>query len=161
MTDKKKKRFNVIDFVIVVVVLGCIAGIAARYNIVNRIVVDSDRDEVEISFLATDMSPMLSYAVNVGETFYSEASGISMGPLIEYDVKDSIITFINDSGEKETAADPAKKDITGTLRATGIMSADGFMLGGTQYLAAGKTLTIQSLEVQLSVIITEIKHING
>ncbi len=160
MSEKQsRKRLNVIDFVIIVIVLGCIAGIIARYNIVNRIVVDSDRDEVEISFVVTSISPMISEAVNDGDVFYSESSGNCIGTLIRHEVKNSEIVYSNENGEPVVGSDQTKRDVTGTLRAYGIMGSDGFMLEGTQFLAAGKKLTIQSLEVQISVIITEIRPV--
>ena len=155
---KKKSRFNVIDFIIVVIVICCIAGVIARYNVVNRIVVNANRDEVEISFLVTGISPAISDLINDGDEFYSESSGYNMGTLVRHNVSDAKLVYSNDRGEPVVGSDATKRDVIGTLRAFGVMSDEGFMLNGTQFLSAGKNLTIQSLDVQLSVIITEIKQ---
>ena len=48
---KNKIRFNIIDFVIIIALIGCIVGVALRYNVVDKIGLSSHSDNVEIETL--------------------------------------------------------------------------------------------------------------
>lgn len=159
MNKRTQRRFNIIDLLIVIVVIACIAGIIIRYNVVDRIVIDGERDSVQVSFMITDVSPDVVDAIKDGSVYYCEKTGNRIGKLLSHEVEDAVMVEINEAGEAYEVSDPDRKVIKGRFGAKGVMGENGFMLEGTQFITAGSVVTIQSLDVQVSVIITEIDHV--
>ncbi len=153
---RTKKRLNAVDFVIIILVIGCIAGVIARYNIVDRIVVNKYRDEVKISFKVSGISADIADNIKNGDTFYIDASSQELGDVISSEVSDARVLVPDENSSFSVTQDTSKKDVICTLKGFGIMGEDGFMLGGTEFLAPGDEVVIRSRQVQLSVIITEI-----
>lgn len=155
--NNTKKRFNIIDFVILVIILGCIAGLVIRYNIVDSIVGMTESEVKTVSFIAKDLYPEVAASVKEGSVFYCEANGISLGSLSHLKNQPGEYIYIDSAGSAASVDAPVKRDISGSFELEGFVSENGFMINGTQYVAPGKEMLIQSEDVQISVIITEIK----
>ena len=153
-----KLRFNIIDLLIVVIVLGCIAGAVIRYNVIDRIVLDTTRDEVKISFMVSGVTPQIAGAIVDGEEFYVVGSDYTIGVLTEHNISNALIVEANDNGQPVESFDDTLRDVRGSFRSHGVVREDGFFLGGTMFLAPGKTLIAESKSVRFSLIITEISH---
>ena len=153
-----KLRFNIIDLLIVVIVLGCIAGVVVRYNIIDRIVLDTKRDEVKISFMVSGVTPQIAGAIVDGEEFYVVGSSYTIGVLNEHSITNALIVEANDNGLPVESFDDTLRDIRGSFTSHGVLREDGFFLGGTMFLAPGKTLVAESKSARFSLIITEISH---
>ncbi len=162
MSSEKKKsgklRFNIIDLLIIVIVLGCIAGAVIRYNIIDRIVLDTKRDEVRISFVVSSVTPQIANAVVDGEEFYVVGSTYTLGSLSDHSITNARLVEANESGLPVESFDETKRDIRGSFRSYGVLKEEGFFLSGTMFLAPGKELTAESKSVRFSLIITEISH---
>ena len=165
MSAKRRKsgklRFNIIDFLIIVIVLGCMAGVVIRYNIIDRIVLDTKRDEVKISFMVSGMTPQIANAIVDGEEFYVVGTSYTLGKLNEHNITNARIVEANDSGLPVESFDDTLRDVRGSFTSYGVHNDDGFFLGGTMFLAPGKTLTAESKSVRFSLIITEISRVTG
>lgn len=160
--DDGKLHFNIIDFLIIFIVLGCIVGVVVRYNIIDRMVLDTKRDEVSISFLASGITPQIANTIDKanGEEFFVVGSSESIGTLelTPDSIKNASIVEADDNGNPVKSSDDTLRDVRGVFKAYGNIRDDGFFLGGTLFAAPGKTLTVESRSVRFSVIITEIKH---
>ncbi len=162
MKGEKKKggklRFNIIDFLIIVIVLGCIAGAVIRYNIIDRIVLDTKRDEVKISFLVSGISPQIAEAMKEGDEYYISGASYTIGRLSKPTVGPAQIIDENEEGRPVASEDNTLRDVRGSFTSYGVLNEDGFFLAGTMFLAPGKTLTVESKSATFSLIITEISH---
>ncbi|MBQ7500777.1 MAG: DUF4330 family protein [Clostridia bacterium] len=161
MAGNKKTRFNIIDVLIIILILGAIVGILRRYNIVERLVRDSNRDEVRITVLITQVNPTLAESIKNGEDFYIDGDR-SFGRLTEHEANNSSVVKPGEDGKLEESEDPSVKDVTAVFTAKGVIDKDGsFKLAGSRFLAAGKTVTVQSMHVQLEGIILSIEQTSG
>ena len=152
-----RKRFNVIDFVILIVIIGCIAGVIVRYNFVNRILAPEETQTVTVTFTAKELPVKIIDSVNKKTSFTCVSTDNSLGKLNYFRVLDSEYVYTDTNGRPRIGHSDTKKDLTGSFEVTGIKNDNGFLLNGTQFLAPGNEITIKSRDVQLSVIITEIK----
>ena len=82
-TGKKRIRFNIIDLVIVIAVIGCFCGIAMRYNVMDKIGLNNARDKVEIEFRIIGIRPTSFDAMVKGDTFYWQQNNMKIGTLKE------------------------------------------------------------------------------
>ena len=151
-----KPRFNIIDLLIILAVLGCLAGIVVRYNVIDKLVLDTKRDKVSVSFMVAGLSPQIANTIADGEEFYVEGTDNSLGVLTEHSISNARIVEANDSGLPVESFDDTLRDVRGVFTSYGVVEDDGFFLGGTLFLAPGKTLTVESRSARFSVIITEI-----
>lgn len=158
MKEKKSSKtgFNVIDLLIVIIVLGCIAGIIYRYNLVDRLIVDSKRDEVSVKFITAAVSKDIEDKLSDGDVFYIESSGELFGTLSGHTSTDNSYVASDDNGMPVISYNKELRDIEGTITCKGVMRDEGFFVDGTQFIAPGSELILESINVRVSVIITEI-----
>lgn len=158
MKEKKSSKtgFNVIDLLIVIIVLGCIAGIIYRYNLVDRLIVDSKRDEVSVKFITAAVSKDIEDKLSDGDVFYIESSGELFGTLSDHTSTDNSYVASDDNGMPVISYNKELRDIEGTITCKGVMRDEGFFVDGTQFIAPGSELILESINVRVSVIITEI-----
>ena len=158
MADRKKMRFNVIDVIIVILIIGAITGIILRYNIVGKLVSSSSRDKVSITVLVTGVKPALAESIKDGEDFYIESK--KFGTLASHNAENSVVYKTDEEGNIIRSSDPSLNDVTTVFTAEGVIDPDGsFKLAGSRFLAAGKTVTLQSMHVQLEGVILSIEQI--
>lgn len=164
-TDKKKIHFNVVDVIIIVAVIACIAGIVLRV-----VLTDSFKSNNMKDYIVTFTADGLTYAQLLGieQAIDEESTGgnfvsfadksESIGKL--YGITESELLYIEshngekiyfEIGENETNTvgnDDSWKDdsvwyIKGTMLCKGEYSSDkGFLLNGTTYMAANSTIDV-------------------
>ncbi|MBQ8552451.1 MAG: DUF4330 family protein [Clostridia bacterium] len=172
-TVKKVRRFkpNIIDLLIVVVVLGAIAGIALRMGVVEKVVANSSIEPARISFLVQDINSDSYNYFNVGDEFYSDTHKCYFGRLEEkpYDLPaEAFIAGADGSLLKAYSPtdpdDPSKSsriDVRGKVISSGVFSSEGFLLGGTTYIAPGSKITVKSSNITVSITVTDIEKVNA
>lgn len=162
MGEKKSKlRFNVIDLAVIVIIIGAITGTALRYNLVSRISSTGVSEEANISFIAQELRLSSVDGFVEGDVFYWKQNGIRIGTL-ESKTRDYNEVFIHNSDfEIVKSYNEQRYDVRGVIKAVGRFTDDGFMLGGTQYIGPGKEMIIQSKNILVTVIITDVTKVSG
>jgi len=158
---KTKGKFNVIDFLIIIAVIGCIMGVVLRYDLANTSVLNSNRDEVEISFFINGVRIGSTEAMVEGDTFYWKANGMEIGKLLSKEVSNREVPMLDANYNYVIDYNALQYDVRGVILSKGILDDDGFKLKGTQFLAPGKTFEIQSKNITVYITITDIKKINA
>lgn len=162
MSNKAKLRFNAIDLVIIILVVGCIAGLALRYQLINVIHSQSESNGANVSFYLSNIRSSSENYFNEGDTFFLANEDVKLGELLsgfrfepaaQYNMR-------SDGTYVKTAAVNGRSDMFGTLKADGRFADSGeFLLNGTKYIAAGSELAIYSKNVEVTVIITDVTPI--
>lgn len=158
---KIKGKFNIIDFLIIVTVIGCIAGVFLRYDLASKIGLNRNKDEVEISFLVMGLREGSTLALVEGDTIYWEQNGMEIGKLLSKDIMEGSHYILDEDFEFHKRYNQLRFDVRGVISAKGNMTENGFMLNGTQFIAPGKELKIQSKNITTTVTVTEIRQISG
>jgi len=156
---KLKGKFNIIDFLIIVAVIGCIAGVFLRYDLATKVGLNSNRDEVEISFIVVSIRRESTEALIEGDTIYWEQNGMEIGKLLSKEVGEEVKYVLDGNYEYNKKFNEIRYDVRGVILAKGNMTENGFMLNGTQFIAPGKELKIQSKNITTSVTVTGVRHI--
>ena len=159
-TEKKAKaklKPNVIDFLIVLVVIGAAIGIALRSGAMDNIAKAQKLEAAQISFLILDINDNSGNYFNVGDSFRSTAYEQDLGVIesVQFMPAEAFITT-EDGRLIKTYSNSGRIDVRGTLSAKGVFSEVGFLLGGTQYIAPGNTIHVQSKYMDVSITITDI-----
>lgn len=154
--ENSKKRFNIIDFLIILVVLALVLSIALRYNLADRVGITSRSDEVTVSFLVQKVSPTTIDAILPGDVFYIDQNSVLLGTLLTAQRYEAEQYHENEDGEMILSYTSAYIDIRGEIKASGSMTDSGFMLNGTTFIAPNKKITVKSKNVTCDIIVTSI-----
>ena len=131
---KKKFRINILDFLILAVVILCIAGALLRGG------VKTTDEKLETQ------TAVISFAIfNVQGRIVGE---IEATPSVYYVEKDGEIV--------RAYSDIGRVDLRGTFECEGQMSESGFLIGGTQYIAPGMTTYAYLPNINANIMIMDV-----
>ncbi|MBQ2766163.1 MAG: hypothetical protein IJF48_04190, partial [Clostridia bacterium] len=125
----KSKKFkpNIIDFLIVVVVLGAIVGIILRAGIIEKAAINSSLETVQISFLIQDINEESENYFNKGDKFYSRTHSCDLGKLETVIPRPAEAFIVDEYGMPiKTESNNHRIDIIGTVIGEGVFTDEGF-----------------------------------
>ncbi len=164
-----KLKPNIIDFLLVVVIIGAIAGIALRTGIVDKVVNNTSIEPARISFAVYDISNSSFDYFIAGDNFYSDTHGY-LGYLETKPIEQAAESYIEGvDGQLVKAISPSdpenpnrhdRIDVKGNLIGSGVFTEEGFLLGGTNYIAPGSKIIMESKNITVSVTITNIEPVS-
>ena len=158
---KIKGKFNIIDFLIIVAIIGCVAGVFLRYDLATKIGLNSNKDEVEISFMVMGLREGSTAALIEGDTIYWEQNGMEIGKLLSKEISETVHYILDENFEYQKDPNEIRFTVRGVISGKGNMTDAGFMLNGTQFIAPGKEMKIQSKNISTTLTVTAVKHISG
>lgn len=170
----KKTRFNVIDALIVVLVLSCIAGVVLRYTVLDDIELSKDQKDFYITFTVSSLShAQLQKIVEAkdeaetnGNWVYLSDGKTELGVLTALDEQNrSTVEFVKENGEvvyaqysENESDDEVLWTITGKILCRGCYSENGsFLLNGKEYLSANMVLDVFTKYCDFTLTITDIE----
>ena len=165
-----KLKPNIIDFLLVVVIIGAIAGMALRAGIVDKVVNNTNIEPARISFAVYNINnDSFNYFI-AGDNFYSDTYGY-LGYLEAKPIEQAAESYIEGAdGQLIKVISPSdpenpnrhdRIDVKGNLIGSGVFTEEGFLLGGTNYIAPGSKIIIESKNITVSVIITDIEPVSS
>ncbi|MCI8387308.1 MAG: DUF4330 family protein [Clostridiales bacterium] len=157
---KGKVRFNIIDFLIVIVIIGAIVGIALRYGLVEKVTNQSALSSARISFLIQDINEDSSNYFGIGDEFTALDFSCDLGELESRQFIPAEAFITNQYGEIiKTHSNDNRIDVRGTMIGEGTFTEDGFLLDGLHYIAPGTTIHMQSANIDVFMTVTAIEQI--
>lgn len=161
---KKTKKFkpNIIDFLVVVIIIGAIVGIVLRNSNLNMQDSQGELEKVRISFRVADISADTGECFNVGNEFFSVTHDTVFGTLESSWTNPAEIYVADQNGvlHKREAIDD-RVDLRGTFICEGVFTENGFMLGGDYYISANSEVAVKSPSVSSNIVITDIERITS
>ena len=148
MEQKKKFRFNVLDVVIILIVLACVAGIGIRYNLPDKIGMNTKQEAI-ITFSASNLrTDTIGETILDGDIFYCAKFNGKIGEIFN---RDSFILtpakqyHENEEGILTESTLDYRSDLVGYMKAQGKYDEDrGFLVDGVNLITPGAQLEIQS-----------------
>ena len=157
----KKLRLNIIDFLIIIVLIGAAVGIALRAGVIERVTNQSNLEEAKISFLIQDIQESSADYFKTGDVFYAEKLDCEFGRLESRQILPAEAFVANMNGELiKTHASNNRIDVRGTVVGVGTFTDEGFLLAGINFIAPGATVHIQSSDLDVNVTITGVERVN-
>ena len=159
---KKVRRFkpNIIDFLIVVIVIGAIVGIVLRTGIVEQVTINSNLEKARVSFRIADISENTGNYFGVGDAFYSETHKATLGTLETYSIMPAEVYTVTENGVLiKTNSIDGRIDVRGVIVCEGVFTEDGFLLGGSSYIAPNLEISVKSTNVNATLTVTDIEKV--
>ncbi len=155
---KSRLRLNIIDFLIIIVVLGAMVGIAVRAGVVEKVTNRSKLETARISFLIQDIQESSADYFNAGDEFRSLTHDAFFGTLESRQIMPAEAFISDESGHIiKTHSGNNRIDVRGTLLCEGTFTEDGFLLGGTSFIAPNAYINLQSSSLMVYITVTDIE----
>lgn len=148
MSAQKKVRFNVVDFLLILLVILSVVALFLRPQVLEKISELTATETVVVNFYADRLSEEESNALSVGDRL-TVGDG-EYGELLSYTVQPyQTLQLIESDAEAENAffkevTEPDLYTVKGQIRLTGIRRTDGFHVGGNFAVGVGSIVEIQS-----------------
>jgi len=163
---KKKRRLGSLDICILVAVLLCIVGIAARMVFQEDSLLGQNKplESYTVYFSVKNIRGSSAVYLQDGADFYVEENNEYFGVLTGTPTTTPAAMYYTDSNGitvqvyNDTDDDRvARIDVEGAFTVSGIMKEDGsLLLNGTRYIAPNKELELCSKEMDIIIKITSI-----
>ena len=167
---KKLPKIKILDVVIILIVLLAIVGVYFRYNSLSFFENKMNQKQYEVSFSIENIRYTTPNHIFVGDHVYFSDSGEELGTLLaaSNDMKNIALKctvaseyFVDDKGNMVEVNYPSESRVRaeGKLLCEGVYSSDGsFLANGKTYLAAGKSLNVQTERVTVTIVIRDIQE---
>ncbi|MBQ7380500.1 MAG: DUF4330 family protein [Clostridia bacterium] len=152
---------NLIDFVVILLVLICLASAIIRIRRVDLFNQGDDLEQHEIYFSVTDISYTSEDALVIGDTFTLSDNKTVLGTLQSVDSVLPSTLYVSDIDGNVLSVnypESTRIDVTGTVLSLGKMTDSGYLLGGTTYIAPGRAYTVQSEHMDFTLKILDIEE---
>ena len=165
---RSNARFNIMDFLIILIVLLCVISLIARYTtVLAKIGITDHLEQYEIAFTVSNLRHTTPNFFHIDDAVYlQDESHTYMGTLLSREIGSTdalTITLSSLYVQSETGfisayyADNTFVDVSGRILCEGSISADGyFLLGGNVYLSEGQTLAVCTDLVSFELTVTDI-----
>lgn len=160
MATQKKVRFNVIDFLLIMLVILAVVAMFLRPNVLAKISELTANDTVVVSFCADRLTEDEYSLLSEGDILTAE-DGV-FGELLAFTTEPYRTLQIIESDVElenpffESVVEPGKYTVKGQIRLTGDQRSDGFYAGGKFPVGVGSVYKVQSDSYILTLEITGI-----
>lgn len=165
--NTKKRRMGALDVCILVALLLCIVGVAARALVSDNSVLaqNTTLDKYTVYFSITDIRGTSEKFLKDGKTFYLDESGELFGtlvgdPAVTYAKKQYVdhngrtVEVFNNTEEEGIS----RIDVEGAFQVSATMDENGFLqLNGNRTIAPHQELEIRSRELYVTIQINSIE----
>ena len=154
-----KNRINVIDVLILLIVIACVAGLGVRFGNVGGLSSSDNLEAYDVYFSVSNIAYTSEDAFVQGDTVTLADSGVILGEFAGLETILPAEFFARDkSGNLIVVNYPesTRIDVTGRIVSQGLMSDNGYLVGGTTYVAPGTEYSVQSEHMDFVLKITNI-----
>ncbi len=151
MAENQKPKFNVLDLIIIIALIALIAGGVWRSGVIEQLRIPEANDTVEITFLCQGVTAGSDKVFAVGDTLYCTDDGLTLGSVTLTESEPTRIYREDADGNLTVSESTETVELRFTVKCTGRISDEGFLLGGTRYLAAGSTVSAHNQTVSMEM----------
>ncbi|MDD2268648.1 MAG: DUF4330 family protein [Eubacteriales bacterium] len=139
--NKRKAKFNIVDMVIIVAVIGIIAASFIRGDIVRRFT-ETDNATVVYTFEARNLKSTSALYIEEGDKLYVKDSGKYIGTITGFTVKNALTVVETADGKLIEGTLPDRIDLIVTAETSGRKTDAGVFINGGLFISAGKEFEI-------------------
>lgn len=152
---REKKRFNVIDAMIILLAVIMLFVLIFRARIISLFTGTGAEKDCTVSFICTSIPNDLSGLVQNGDTLVWLEAESELGKLTKTAEPTASDIYYEDNGELYWKQSQTTMKFSGTIDCAAVYN-QGCYIDGTDFLAAGMVITVSTGTVQFEVLITNI-----
>ena len=155
---EEKKKFNIIDALIIVIVLLMVFAVIFRSQIISLFSDTGTKSECEIAFVCEEIPNELVGMVTDGSTATWLEANAELGRLTQLSAPVEADVYETFGDQLVLKKSSVAKKFSGKIVGTAV-SNNGCYINGTDFLAAGMTVTVSTGTVQFEALITDVTFI--
>ena len=159
MQQNEKRKFNVIDLFIIILVLLCVLGIVFRSQVAELIGVEKHVEEYKLSFKVSEIRYTSDKYFQAGSKVYLNSGEALLGTIdgnctilpaqVYVDGPDGVPVKVN-------CPEDTYIDVMGVIKCLGIEKDGGFYLGGTYAIVPRSEIKVHTEMMDFVITVTEI-----
>lgn len=163
--SKVKRKFNVIDAIIIILVLLGIVAIIFRSQIAGWIGAENNLSDYRLTFkiskIKKSSSDMLKASDELNRKVYLNSPKMTLGMVNDkLDITPAKEYVTNSQGKIEEIIYPADTyvDVTGTMKCSGnYRNGEGFYLDGSYLISPGETINVHTIYLDFVITVINIE----
>lgn len=138
-----KKRFNIIDFLLIVLILAALISVLLRNDVTRALNVGQKKTNIEYTFMVENIRDISCDKFAEGKEFLLQSNEKSIGTLTSYEVLpyEQFVELSN--GEIVKTQVPERYTLKGTVAAQVRKAEDGYYLDDNTFLCPGSTFYVK------------------
>ena len=157
--EQTKHRFNIVDFLIIVLVIAAVVSVIQRAN-VSDVFLAQERVTVEYSFILENIRDTTAEYFAKDTDLFFQSNEDFAGKLVEFSEEPyEVYITLNDGSIAKTTV-PEKKNITGKIRVEVKKTEDGYFLEDNYFLAPGCVMYLKFDMIFFSITVLDVKEVN-
>ena len=154
-TREAKSRFNIIDIVIVLAVIGIVVASFVRGDIVKRFT-ESDDKVVVYTFEAKNLKVSSALYISNGDMVYIKDSGKYIGTITGYIVRNAQTVVETADGKLVEGTLPDRIDLIITVETKGRQTDAGIFINDGLFISAGKEFEVATKKLTFPMVVEEV-----
>ena len=154
-----KRRFNLIDAIIIVLVILCIVGIYFRSQITQWIGIDRQLSEYKMTFKVSEIKYTSERYLASGKRIYLDTPAMELGTIDGNCTVSPAETYIEQTDGSLIVAQYPKDtyiDVMGSIKCSGTQREDGFYLAGSYSIAPGMKINVHTEMLDFVITVIDI-----
>lgn len=143
-TKEKKKSFNFIDVILLIVVLAIVSSlvylVVLAYN--DHFLRDPEYTDIEYTLVVKNVDNEVKYDISEGDKVTELDTLSNIGNVVSVSEKPSVYTAADSNGELHDSQHPSQKDITIVIKAEGLGSKGTYDIG-SYTVSVGKSINFR------------------
>ncbi len=154
MENKKKKRINALDVLLLLLIVGLVTAFFFRGQILS-VFEEEETEVVTYSFLLSDVESAHAAYLQKDSTLYN-SGGASVGKVLSVTVTDALDEKTLSDGNTVQVKN-GFVDLTGTVTATGYTVGEFVYLSDGTLLVPGGTITVSTGDAIYTLTVTDVE----
>ena len=160
MSDKKKFRFNILDVIIILVVVACLAGAAVRYSLPAKLgITPGGNKEAIVTFFVENVRTDTIDALIEGDEYFSKEHDTVFGTLYNvagFQIEPHVVYGEDSNGLVRSSTINHRSDLIGYFKVKGMETDRGFLLNNSKKIAPGDNIEIYSSNRRMTILVENI-----
>lgn len=155
--NEEKKRFNVIDVLIIIGILLIVLALIFRAQIINVFNDKGSRTECRITVIADELTTDTATSVKAGDQMTWLDRDVSIGTVESVNTTPSTVYIPNPDGSYSPVVSDTLTQLTCTV-ITSCLSDNGCYIDGKYFVAKGMTMLLSTTTAQFKVTVIAVEY---
>lgn len=138
----QQKRFNSIDFFLLILALAAVLSLFLQGNLSRSIGLEYAGEPAEVTLLISDLNAESKTLLRAGEVLYHPETAEVLGTIRRAIPENSPLYTLDENGEVKTGVSPDSYTVTLVISANGKQYPHGFLINNTHFSCAGDFLPV-------------------
>ena len=153
----KKIRFNVIDFLILLVIIIAVVSIVFRSGLKDSVIGARSNQTIEFTVRINNVQKDTFSIIQIDDVVYAQKDDAALGKITAKNYRPAETYIALDSGEIKKTYIPDRYDIFLTIEGKGSSTKEGNMINGNFFVASGRYISAYTNDVSFNFEVTDAK----